>query len=98
MHMGRLALSDEVGKVTVQIRAPKGTFPGEIAEGWYVVFENNVILTDQDGKPIAGVPKEHLEPGGDARLIACRMVRNNRKGRASAAGFNRPIHYPKLVY
>jgi len=26
------------------------------------------------------------------------MVRNNRKGRASVAGFNRPIHYPKLVY
>jgi hypothetical protein len=40
-------------------------------------------LTDQDGKPIAGVPKHHIEPGGDARLIACRMVRNNRKGRGS---------------
>jgi hypothetical protein len=33
----------------VQIRAPKGTFSGE--------FENRVILTDQDGKPIAGAPK-----------------------------------------
>jgi hypothetical protein len=26
------------------------------------------------------------------------MVRNNRKGRASVAGFNRQIVYPKLVY
>jgi len=26
------------------------------------------------------------------------MVRNNRKGRASVAGFNRKIDYPKLVY
>ena len=42
----------DVHKVTVQVRAPKGTFPGEVAEGWYVVFENNVILTDADGKPI----------------------------------------------
>jgi hypothetical protein len=31
-------------------------------------------------------------------LIACHMVRNNRKGRAPVAGFNRPIVYPKLVY
>jgi len=37
-----------------------------------------------------------MEPGGDARIIACRMVRNNRKGRASVAGFNRPIHYRSL--
>jgi hypothetical protein len=54
-----------------------------------------VILTDRDGKPIAGVPKEHLASDGDARLIACRMVRNNRKGRASVAGFSGPIRYPK---
>ena len=91
-------MSDEVKKVTLQIKPPKGKFPGEVAEGWYVVFENNVILTDADGKPIAGVPKQHIEPGGDARLIACRMVRNNRKGRASVAGFNRQISYPPLKY
>jgi hypothetical protein len=88
-------LSDEVKKVTVQIKAPKGTFAGEVAIGHYVVFESYVILTDQDGKPIAGIPKHHIEPGGDPRLIACLMVRNNRKGRASAAGFNRPIVYPR---
>jgi hypothetical protein len=35
---------------------------------------------------------------GGLRLIACRMVRNNRKGRASVSGFNRPIVYPKLRY
>ena len=91
-------LSDEVKKVTVQIKAPKGTFPGEVAEGWYVVFENNVILIDQEGKPIAGIPKHPVDPCGDARLIACRMVRNNRKGRASVAGFNRQISYPPLKY
>jgi len=57
-----------------------------------------VILTDQGGKPIAGVAKHQLGPGEDARLRACLMVRNNRKGRSSVAGFNRPIIYPKLVY
>jgi hypothetical protein len=72
-----LALSDEVRKVTVQIRAPKGTFPGEVAIGHYIVFERNVILTDQDGKPIPGAAKQQVGPDGDARLIACRMVRNS---------------------
>ena len=90
-------MSDEVKKVTIQIKAPRGKFPGEIAEGWYVVFENNVILTEADGKPIAGVPKHHIEPDGDARLIACRMVRQRQRG-SRVAGFNRPLSYPKLVY
>jgi hypothetical protein len=88
----------DVHKVTVQIRAPKGSFHGEVAEGWYVVFENNVILTDREGKPIAGVPKHYVGPDGDAKVIACMMVRNNRKGRASVSGFNRRIAYPKLHY
>ena len=88
----------DVHKITLQINAPRGVFPGEVAEGWYVVFENNVILTDQNGKPISGVNKRRIESGGDARLIACQMVRSNRRGRASTAGFNRPISYPTLKY
>jgi len=80
----------DVHKVTVQIRPPKGKFAGEVAIGHYVVFENNVILTDQDGKPIG--PKRHVEPDGDARLIACRMVRDRHR---NSTGFNRPIIYPK---
>jgi hypothetical protein len=86
----------EVKKISIQIRPPKGTFTGEIAEGWYVVFENNVILTDQDGKPLG--PKRHMEPSGDAHLLACLMVRNNRKGRASVSGFNRRISYPPMKF
>jgi hypothetical protein len=89
-------MSDEVHKVTVQVRPPKGTFPGEVAIGYYVVFENNVILTDGAGKPIAGVTKHYLTADQDARGIACQMVRDRRKGRASVAGFNRPISYPPL--
>ena len=86
----------DVHKVTLQVRAPKGTFPGEVVEGWYCVVDGYVVLTDADGKPL-GSDKRHIGPDGDARLIACRMVRN-RKGRASVNGFNRPISYPKLRY
>jgi hypothetical protein len=88
----------DVHKVTIQIKPPKGTFDGLVEEGWYVVFENHVILTDPDGKPIPGVPKRAIGPGDDARLIACLMVRNNRKGRASVSGFNRPLVYPKIRF
>jgi hypothetical protein len=45
------AMPDKVHKVEVQIKAPRGSDPGHVEEAWYVVFENNVILTDQDGKP-----------------------------------------------
>lgn len=88
---------DEVCKVTVQIRAPKGKFAGEVAIGHYVVFEKQVVLTDEEGKTIAGGPKRYLGPDDDARLIACRMVRDQRAPRASS-GFNRPLTYPKWVY
>ena len=85
----------DVHMVTLQVRAPRGTFPGEVAIGYYCVVDNAVVLTDADGKPL-GSDKRHLQPGDDARLIACRMVRN--RGRASVTGFNRPIVYPKTYY
>ena len=91
-------MSDEVKKITIQIRAPRGQDGGEVAIGHYVVVEGSVVLTDENGKPISGVAKQHIGPDGDARLIACCMVRNNRKGRASVAGFNRQINYPPLKY
>ena len=59
----------DVHKVTIQIRAPRGTFPGEVAEGYYCVVDGYVVLTDAAGKPING-EKHHLSPGQDARLLA----------------------------
>jgi len=85
---------NDVHKVTVQIRASKGSFPGEVAIGYYCVVDGYVVLTDAAGKPL-GSDKCYIG-SGDAHLIACRMVRN-RKGRASAS-FNRPISYPPLRY
>jgi len=46
------------------------------------VADNSVILTDSDGKPV-GSEKRHLNPGDDARLIACRMVRERRRSSTS---------------
>ena len=46
------------------------------------VADNSVILTDSDGQPV-GSEKRHLNPGDDARLIACRMARERRRSSTS---------------
>jgi hypothetical protein len=86
----------DVKKVTIQVRAPRGSDLGRVEIGYYCVVDGFVVLTDADGKPL-GSDKRQIDPGGDAHLIACRMVRNNRKGRASS-DFNRPLVYPKTYY
>ena len=89
-------MTNEVKKITLQVRAPRGKFEGEVVEGWYCVVDNAVVLTDAAGKPING-DKHHLAPGQDAHLVACRLIRARRNSGAPR-GFNDRIHYPKLVY
>jgi hypothetical protein len=90
-------MSDEVHHLCIQIRAPRGTFPGEVAEGWYVVVDNAVVLTDADGKPVDS-EKRYLNPGDDARAIACVMVRQRRRNTGTVTGFHDKLNYPKLRY
>jgi hypothetical protein len=85
---------NDVHKVTIQVRAPKGNFPGEVAEGWYCIVDNAVVMTDADGKPI-DAEKHPLASGQDPRLLACRLLRRRRTG---PRGFNDKIEYPKLRY
>ena len=87
----------DVHKVTIQVRAPRGSFPGEVVEGWYCVVDNAVVLTDADGKPL-GSDKRYLSAGGDARLIACRTVRERRRNSAAVSGFSDRILYQRLKY
>jgi hypothetical protein len=86
----------EVHKVTIQIRAPKGSFAGEVAEGWYCVVDGAVVLTDQDGRPTGD--KHHLSPGQDARGIACMLVRRRHRYSRAVRGFHEKLHYPKMVF
>ena len=81
----------EIHKVTVQVRAPRGNFPGEVAEGWYCIVDGCLVMTDADGKPIDS-EKHHLTSGQDARLLACRLVRRRRAG---PRGFGDKINYPR---
>jgi hypothetical protein len=91
-------MSDVVRRITIQLRAPKGTDAGKIAIGHYVVNADNfVVLCDENGKP-TGTEKHHLDPGGDARVVACRMLRRHQNAKGSSGDFNRPLRYPKMGY
>ena len=87
----------DVHKVTIQIRAPRGTFAGRVEIGYYCVTDSHVVLCDENGKP-TGEDKRYLNPGGDAKLIACSMLRARRRSRATVSGFSDRLLYQKLKY
>jgi hypothetical protein len=90
-------MTDEVHKLTLEVARPRGDFPGRVVIGYYCVSDGHVVLTDENGKP-TGDDKRYLNPGGDAKVIACSMLRKSRRNGASVRGFNDRIFYPKLKY
>jgi hypothetical protein len=91
-------MSNDVHRITIQLRAPRGRDAGKVAIGHYVVNPDNfVVLCDENGRPLGG-EKCQLEPGGDARLIACRMLRRRQNASASGGGFDRRLTYPQLRF
>jgi hypothetical protein len=88
-------VTGDVTKITVELQRPKGSFPGRVEVGYYVVVEGNVVLTDEQGRPIGTEDTKRPLGNGDARLIACAMLRQRTRSVAKSRGFNRPICYPK---
>ena len=89
-------MTNEVKRVVIQTRAPRGADPGRIAEGFYVVVDNSVVMTDQDGKPVG--EKHHLGPKDDPRPIACMLTRRRRCTAGPINSFDGPIRYPTLKF
>jgi len=90
---------DDIKKITLDLRRPgRGCPAGETVDGWYVVVENNVVLTDAKGQSIG--EKRHLSAGDDPRLVACAMLRQRSRANSGGrpSGFNREIRYPKSGY
>ena len=86
--------------VTVQTRSPRRDDPGAVIEGWYVVSDGTVTLTDRAGNPIKnyeGKLYQQHAPGASARVVAGRLLRSHRLSRKSArvSGFDGPINYPR---
>jgi hypothetical protein len=77
-------------KITVQTETATETSPGAIAEGFFDLIDNNVVVTDLQGRPVG---KEELKPGDNPTVIAKRILRRARLGRGD---FSAPIRYPPL--
>ena len=90
-------MSNEIHRVVIQIKAPRGTYGGEVAIGHYWVADGFVVLTDETGRP-SGMGKRYIGDGGDPHLLACVMIRNNHRKVRASSDFNRKLSYPKLVY
>jgi hypothetical protein len=91
--------------VTIQIKPPKGEFPGQTAEGAFIVENDTVILTDREGNPARDGDgkfyKQKLVDGQNPKMIAGRLTRELRsalRGKDAAKnGFDGPIHYAPLT-
>jgi len=88
---------NDVHKITIEVAKPRGSFAGRVEIGYYCVADGHVVLTDENGKP-TGEDKRYLNPGGDAKLIACSMLRARRRSRATVSGFSDRLLYQKLKY
>jgi len=83
-----------INKLTLQISAPRGSFPGKVDIGYWCVADRHVVLCNENGRPI-GDQKRLIGPGDDPRLLAVAMMKARRRNNSS---FNDPIVYPKLRY
>jgi hypothetical protein len=93
-------MPDEVKKITIQLRAPSRRDPGGAVEtGYYVFVEGNVVLTDEQGRPLGGEDtKRFIGPDGHAHNVACTMLRQRTRGIARSRSFNRPLNYRNMGY
>jgi hypothetical protein len=83
--------------IHIQIRRPSkdGSDPGTIEEGWYVVTDDCVQLTDRDGNKVRGeLVTRPIGYGETAKEVAVRMLRARVQSRP-AKSFTRTIRYQK---
>ena len=84
--------------VTTRRPSRDGSDPGVIEEGWYVVTDGVVQLTDREGNKVRGeFVSRPISNGESAKEIAVRMLRTRVRSRP-AKPFNRPLRYPTLRY
>jgi hypothetical protein len=84
--------------VFAEITRPSKDSPGAIVEGWYVVDDGKVVMTDRDGRPIvmgSAHVVQTLKPNDSPHLIAQRLVKQVRERiRKDDNPFRRPLKLP----
>jgi hypothetical protein len=84
----------DVQRLTIQLRAPRGTDAGKVAIGHYCTADNFVTLCDEAGKPIGD--KHVLAAGDNPRLIACQLLRRRHNASRSHADWAGRLQYPRM--
>jgi hypothetical protein len=88
--------------VFVQIKPPKDSFPGQVAEGMFIVEDGVVILTDRDGKPARDSDgkryEQKLAEGQNPKVIAARLTRTLRDALRGANAPKRGFEPGPLSY
>jgi hypothetical protein len=91
----------EIHTVYPQLEAASDGDPGRVTEGFYIVENDTVVMTNEQG--VDGYRIIHkLKDGENARAVAARLtLKIFHSLRDDAGGFNRPtssLKYPKMVY
>lgn len=89
-------MGEEIKRIMIQLAGPSLNYAGKVAEGYFKVVDDTVFLTDKYGNPVDRYRlTQKLEPGGNARAVACNMLRSRY---ANSTDFNRALQYPVLKY
>jgi hypothetical protein len=82
--------------IHIQIRRPSRDDPGQIEDAHFIVADNVVHLTDQDGNKLKGeLTRRPIGNGDTAREVAVRLLRTRVRSRP-AKPFSRQLRYPNL--
>ena len=94
----------EVHRVTVQLEAPSGDYPGKVTYGYYTVADGLLTMTDGEGnavrQPATGDTftvrlRDGVQPEAIARSLTRRVWRALHG--EDGAGFNRPLNYQRIA-
>ena len=87
-------MSEQPEYINIQLHRPSDSYPdGVVEEGWFVVKDNVVFLSDRNGTALAGKGNRRpIGPGETAREVAVRLLRWKARSRPSRP-FNRPLRY-----
>jgi hypothetical protein len=73
----------EVHRVTVQLRSPSGTDPGQVTFGFFVIEDGRLVMTDENGvkvrKKYGDLYTHVLKPEDDPHAIAGILTRKIRE-------------------
>jgi hypothetical protein len=80
-------------KLILQTRRPREGDPGAVEYGYWIVEGDSVWLVDENGTKTG---ERRALNGSDPKALAINLLRSKIGKRKS--DFNRPLHYPKMVY